>query len=158
MGVGDLALVWDPAAGGADLAIDAAADDLLSDEGLHTAILLSLFLDRRAEPDDVLPDGGTDRRGWWADEFAEVQGDQIGSRRWLLARSKRLASVLARDEQYSSEALEWLIEDRVASRVDVASEAQGETQALLVTVHRPGKDPVTFRFADVWEAEAAAVL
>jgi phage gp46-like protein len=59
----DLALTWDEQQGAADLAL--IDNDLASDRGLETAVLLSLFTDRRAQPDDVPPSGDpADRRGW----------------------------------------------------------------------------------------------
>ena len=155
MGMGDLALVWEPTAGSADLAIDAELEDLLEEEGLRTSALLSLFCDRRAEPDDELPDGTSDRRGWWADEFAEVENDLIGSRLWLLDRSKRLGNVPVRCEEFVREALAWFLEDIVASEVEVVAETDGDRLAYLVTLHRPDAAPVSFRFAHVWEAEAS---
>lgn len=153
----DLALIWGPSFGNADLAI--ADDDLVGDEGLHTAILLSLFTDRRAEDDDRLPSEDGDRRGWWADEFAEIEGDQIGSRLWLLDRSARRADVLREAEEFDREALAWMIEDRVTDKIDVAitAEAIGGALALVhaITIYRPAQDPVTFRYAHAWDAVAS---
>ena len=60
---GDIALIWNDALGAADIEI--GASDLTTDAGLRTALLLSLFTDRRAEDGDVLPDNASDRRGWW---------------------------------------------------------------------------------------------
>lgn len=119
---GDIALVWSNAAGAADAGI--VANDLARDDGLQTAVLLSLFTDRAAEEGDVLPDEETDRRGWWGDEFADDAGDRIGSRLWLLARSKRTDDVLARAEEYARESLQWLIDDKVAERIEVTASAQ----------------------------------
>lgn len=155
--MGDLALVWDPAAGHADVAVD--DDDLLADGGLHTALLLSLFTDRRAEEDDALPSEGGDRRGWWGDEFAEVEGDRFGSRLWLLGRSARRVDVPRLVEDAAREALAWLVEDAVAERIDVTVElgrggVGGIDLALLVTLYRPATAPATFRFPHVWEALA----
>src|SRR4051812_11864908 len=83
----DLALVWDESNGSADVAL--IDSDLASDAALETAVMLSLFLDRRAQPDDAPPSGDpNDRRGWWADQFADTEGDLVGSRLWLLDRSK----------------------------------------------------------------------
>jgi phage gp46-like protein len=141
----DLALDWQT--DGADLLVE--DDDLGGDDGLRTAILLSLFTDRRAEADDNLPAGDGDRRGWWADEFSAVGSDRIGSRLWLLDRSKATPDIAKRAEEIAREALAWLIEDRVASSVDVAA-AAGGILTLAVTVHRPTGDPVAFRFAQVW--------
>lgn len=148
----DLALRWDNDQGAADLVFE--ADDLAIDEGLETAVLLSLFTDRRAENGDPLPEGETDRRGYWGDAVANVAGDRIGSRLWLLAREKQTPTVRARIEEYAREALRWLVEDRVAERV-VASASFPEAGRwdLVIEIYRPGAaDPVRFRFADVWAA------
>lgn len=151
--MGDLALVWDAALGCADLAV--VDDDLASDDGLRTSLLPSLFLDRRAEADDDLPAADGDRRGWWADQFAEVEGDRIGSRRWLLDRSKRTADVVRRAEEIDREALAWLIDDRVTAQIDIAVTAEGGALIHSITVHRPAGDPASFRFPEAWDGEAA---
>jgi phage gp46-like protein len=129
-------------------------DDLAPEDGLRTAILLSLFTDRRAEDDNILPADDGDQRGWWADEFADLEGDRHGSRLWLLDRSKRLEDVVPRAEEFARESLAWLLEDKVAERVEVVAEVSGQRLALLVTVYRPAADPVTFRFSHVWDGEA----
>lgn len=153
---GDLALVWSNTTGAADLSLltDLGQNptDLATDRGLVTAVVLSLFADRRAEPDDTPPSGDpTDRRGWWADQFAAVEGDRIGSRLWLLDRSTLSNETLLRAKEYALEALAWMIEDRVVSGVDVAVERLGRDALLFVIkLQRPGRDPVTFRFAHTW--------
>jgi phage gp46-like protein len=143
---GDYALVW--ADGVLDMTM--ADDDLASDQGLRTAVLLSLFTDRRAEDDDALPADDGDRRGWWADEFAETEGDLMGSRLWLLDRSTRRVDVARRAEEFIREALAWPLEDKVAARLDVEVETTATEMLIAVTAHRPQGDPVSFRFAHVW--------
>lgn len=145
--LGDLALVW--LGSSADLVkLDG---DYAVEPGLTTAMLLSLFTDRRAEPDDVPPSGDpTDRRGWWADEFAAVPGDRMGSRLWLLARAKRTAETLRRAEEYAREALQWMLDDSVAASLDVTVEFVGDSMVISIVVHRPGRDPLSLKFAHVW--------
>lgn len=143
----DLALTWLSTSGDLSL-IDS---DLSSDIGMETAVLLSLFTDRRAEDDDSPPSGDVDdRRGWWADQFAAVEGDRFGSRLWLLERSKRVDEVRRRAEEHAREALAWMIEDHVAQRIDVAAELTTRELRIAVTIHRPGREPVALRFAHVW--------
>ena len=154
--MGDIALAWSLDAGAADLVLE--DDDLASDAGLRTAVLLSLFLDRRAEDEDALPGEDDDRRGWWADEFAETDGDRIGSRLWLIDRAKRAGDVPARATELVREALAWLIEDRVASSIDVDISATGPALILVITIHRPQGDAVSFRFAHAWDGEAALAV
>lgn len=149
--LGDIALRW------ADAHVDLALedDDLASDAGLRTAVLLSLFTDRRAEEDDALPAGDDDRRGWWADEFAAVDGDLFGSRLWLLDRSARRSDVVLRAEEFVREALAWMLEDRVVEEIGVEVETTANGLVFAVTLQRPDdSDPMSFRFAHAWEAEA----
>lgn len=146
----DLALTWDAARGDADLSL--IDSDLASDRGLETAVLLSLFTDRRAERDDRPPSGDArDRRGWWADQFADVEGDRIGSRLWMLDRAKLTNQTVLRAREYVLEALAWMLEDRVVASIDVQIETTPSALLIAVGLQRPGRDPVTFRFQHVWD-------
>lgn len=149
----DLALVW--SGNRADLTV--VDSDLACDQGLATAVLLSIFTDRRALDDDDPPSGDSqDRRGWWADQFAEIEGDKFGSRLWLLDRSKRTQESALRANEYAAESLAWLIEDGVCSGVDL--EIDPKTALLIgVSLQRPGKDDVSIRFAHVWNGFDASI-
>jgi phage gp46-like protein len=151
--VSDLALhLSDAGYLAADLAVE--ANDLAQDAGLRTAILLSLFTDRRADDGDILPPGETDRRGYWGDSIVPAATDRIGSRLWLLAREKATETTRARADEYAAEALEWLTEDRVAERVAVAADYfHPGMLGIRVIVHRPQGDTVTFYFQRTWAAE-----
>jgi phage gp46-like protein len=121
--IGDLALSEDGLAVGCDLT---------------TAVLISLFTHRRAHRDDRLPDPDNhDRRGWWAD-IANPR--PIGSRLWLLSREKQTVDTMLRAEAYAREALDWLVEDGVAIRVDVtASNPRQAVLLLTIALHRAGQ-------------------
>ena len=118
----DLSLAFDAERGIFDLVL--ASPDLQGDDGLLTAVIISLFTDRRANNDDPLPDERvgvpSDMRGWWGDYFeTEKSPDPIGSRLWLLWREKEMAVVVARAQEYASEALAWLTRDGRAARIEV---------------------------------------
>jgi phage gp46-like protein len=150
----DIALSWNEELGGADFALN--ANDLATDDGLETAVILSLFTDRRAEDSDVLPDGQTDRRGWWGDEFSGADGDRIGSRLWLLSREKSVDTVAGRAKEYAREALDWLVDDQIASAVNVQSELVDKRElALSISIQRPGGSAVEFRYQYNWAAQEA---
>lgn len=100
----DIALKWQ--INNADIAVENA--DIVPDNSPGTLVIISLFTDRRALDSDVLPDGGTDRRGWWGDSY---QQNPIGSRLWLLSREKQMSVVLRLAKFYAEEALEWMTED-----------------------------------------------
>lgn len=120
------------------------------DDGLETSIIISLFTDRRAEADDQI--SGDDRRGWWGDLLTEVEGDRIGSRLWLLSREKQLPNVLSKAREYAAEALQWLIEDGIASAVGVAAEiVRTGVLGLAIEITRTAAPPVKYRFEAFWK-------
>lgn len=110
-----IALGWNTAAGSGDLVL-AATGALATDDGLRTAVILSLFLDGRARADD----GAEDRRGWVGDAFAPE--DRVGSRLWLLAREKQTEETRRRAEDYAAEALAWMVEAGLATSVTVRAQ------------------------------------
>lgn len=117
---------------------------------LLRAVIVSLFTWRRANPDDELP--ATDLMGWWGDSYADVQGDRIGSRLWLLSRTVLTADTVRRAEEYVREALQWLLDDQVATAVHVSAQRAGLSAlsvSVLVTRAESGQ-VVNLRFADVW--------
>lgn len=109
--------------GAFSLALNAQGTDLATDAGLTTAVILSVFTDRRAHADDVLPGAAqgsgqsANRRGSWHDNVLPITGDLEGARLWLLSRNKRTPDVLARAREYAEEALAWLVDDGIAARV-----------------------------------------
>jgi phage gp46-like protein len=149
----DLALHWDTANQSGDLALASGA--LVSDDGMRTAIVLSLFTDARAPDDAALPEAGSDRRGWWGNDFVKLSQDpkrsELGSLLWLLRRSKMTQSNIALAKSYVTAALQWLVSDRVASSLSIIVEAQGPDRlAIAVELTRPN-GPARQRYDFTWE-------
>ena len=118
---------------------------------LETAVIISLFTDRQADDDDVIPDGTKDKRGWWGDFLASVSGDRIGSRLWLLEREKQTESVRKDAEGYADEALEWFIDDEVMQSIDVvASYPRAEWLRLDIDMQTTDGQYINFNYS--WEA------
>lgn len=144
----DIALQWKNSHG--DMVV--AGYDLLADDGLETAVILSLGLDRRADASDGIAID-QDPRGWWGDTYADVSGDLIGSKFWLLARSKQLPAVAQQVQDYAEQALQWLIDDGVASSVQCdAVWIADYTLGLTVTINRPNQEPFVRQYQYVWSA------
>lgn len=142
----DIALKYDVDTKVFDLAI--VDGDLATDTSLETAVLLSLYTDRRALDEDVLPDEGSDRRGWWCDAYSDRPH---GSRLWLLSREKELEAVLRRAEDYAREALAWVIQDGIASNVDVeAIHLRRGVLQLIVGIQRSSGSVLESRYEYVW--------
>lgn len=150
----DIALLW--AAGGfADIAT--AGSDLQTDDGLETALMISLFTDRRISVDEELPAGEVGRRGWWGD-IGGLPSDRIGSRLWLLSREKVLPEVIARANEYAREAVQWIVQDKVATRVEVVVEStRFEELDIQISVFRTGGNIVKSRYSYNWQAQAAKI-
>lgn len=149
----DLAMVWRDGFGylhlsGADLAVE---------DGLRSAVRVSLFTDRRAREDDQLPDGSTDRRGHWSDSYSS--GDEIGSRLWLLDREKVVPEVLRRAEDYSREALAWMLKDGAASAVKASAWTTGRNDMnLQIAITHPDGRTESLEFLDLWNKETEHAL
>jgi phage gp46-like protein len=127
---------------------------LAQDDGLETAVIISLFTDRRAKPSDKLPSAGDDRRGWWGDTFPAVRGDRIGSRLWLLHRSKQLPEVVALTRDYARECLQWLIDDGIARRITVKAEVvRTGVLGLGIEIARSNKAVAQYRFETFWKGQ-----
>lgn len=132
--------------------VDVALQGLLlaQDDGLTTAIILSLFTDARAGDDDVLPHNTTDRRGWWADAFPVAAGDKIGSRRWLVP-GKQTQDNMNRVREYDQDALAWLVKDKVADEVVVeTSNPRDGVLSEFITIVKPDGSKLAYRFETLW--------
>lgn len=125
---------------------------LANADWLSSAVWMSLFTDRIAQQDDVMPNGEQDKRGWWGDTYAMRP---IGSRLWLLGREKQVPETARRAEEYAQEALVWLVEDGVAKSVTVVAEWVKRGQLLLnseILKH----DGSRHRYQHIWSEHAVA--
>jgi len=149
----DIALVMGDYVG--DVALDGL--DLLRDDGLETSVWLSLFCDRRASTDQIPAEyPQDDLRGWWGDVAPPVTGDQFGSHLWLLAREKQTGQTLARAREYARAALQWMLDDRVAERIEVAVTYPFRGAMLIaIDIYRPGGKLARYRYDYEWAAQAA---
>lgn len=139
---------------GFDLAL--SNNDLATDSTLKTAIIISLFTDKRVSLDEV-PQGQRDPRGFFGDVFEEDVGDSMGSKLWLLEREKHTAEVRELAREYAQEALAWLVEDSIAASVTVTVEYISQEQSRInVLVERPMGRPIDYQFDFVWKGFDAA--
>ena len=143
----DIDTVW-PAGGlTGDWAL--AGPDLASGHDLVSAVTLSLYTDRQADPDDTIPDGTEDPRGWVGD----ADGDRpLGSKLWLRSRSVLTDKLLLTAADDIREALQWLLDDGVVSSIDVEVSRGGVRRLnAVVTLSRTGGQPVKLEFAWAWQ-------
>jgi phage gp46-like protein len=144
----DLTLEMSPNTNIGDLVI--APPGLLMGDDLTTAIIISLFTNRRANADDNLAPNES-RQGWWGDTYNVNRNDKIGSRLWLLRRAKMIDATLVLARDYALEALRWLIEDNVAQAVDVVTTFTGRDSIdIAITIMKPS-GLLNFNFEYVWQ-------
>lgn len=120
-----------------------AGGDLLGGDDLMTAVIISLFTDAAAAPDDVIADGSDDPRGWW--------GGPIGSKLWLRARAKQTDLTLALVKRDIEDALAWLVEDDIAASVEVMTEwVRPAMLGALVIIRRADGARRALAFSTAW--------
>lgn len=136
----------------ADVRFDRDIQDIVSDPGLETAILIMLFSDKRASVDDVLPDNSSnDKRGWWGDMLFE---ENIGSKLWLLSREKTLQTLNAKLEEYTLEALQPLIKEKIAKSITATVTRIGSHQyKTQVKIYRSTDQDISFTYFYNWLAQ-----
>ncbi len=122
----------------------------MRDPGLETAILISLFTDKRADDADVLPPGEEDKRGWWGD----TPNYQMGSKIWLSMASKTTPDVLNDIKQYALGCIQWTITDglSVGNEVEV-SRIDTYTMSVEIKITEPSGEQQFYKYSYNWKAE-----
>jgi len=143
----DLALIHDPNNYSPLFDLSILGGEIVTDNGLYTAVVLSLFLDKRASPDEVEDD---DLRGWWGNQFND-DDDEYGSFLWLLKREKQKEEVAGLAEDYALDALAWMVEDGIVSNAVVVTEwVERGVLGMVVKLKKPNGDEISFRFNNLW--------
>ncbi len=151
----DIGIAWSPTEMRGDWQINAG--DLQVGSDLETAVLVSLFTDRIADPDYVAPAGSPqERRGWWGDTYeVATGGSPIGSRLWTLNRAVRTdtRTLPARARDICREALQWLLDSGVVASVTVTTGwVAGTSNALAITIGivEPSGSQTSFDYQWAW--------
>lgn len=128
----------------------ALSTGMYPEQSLMRAVVISLFSWRLADADDP---HDQERFGWWGDTHPPADGDLIGSRLWLLSRVALTEDTVARARGYCLEALQWLIDDGVATSVEVTAQRVGvDRLSVRCVISRVDGAVVDLRFDDVWRS------
>lgn len=131
--------------------------DMKTTSSMDGWVINSLFINRRAPDDMEIQGDELDKlQGWWGDIYPQIEGDQWGSLLWTLAREKITEETLNRFEEFSRSALVWMIDDRIASEINVqVSRLVGRRGWILLEIDiiRPTGNRERFRFNYAWEAQ-----
>lgn len=143
----DAVLLTEPSGDEVEFDIQIGDDgDIVTADQLDTAILVSLFSDRRAEAHQApVP---RMRRGWVGD--LEDPGYPIGSWLWLLDQSRVTRTLASQGADYAEAALRWLVDDGIAIAVSADAVVDATSLGLRVTLERPNARSET-RYVTLWE-------
>lgn len=146
----DIQTIWDTQNGRGNYVLEDSV--LSSGHDVRTAVLISLFTDRLADINDDLPDATTsvlnDRRGWWGDTG---QSYPIGSRLYLLDRSKAPMNIEKDAVNYATEALQWMLDDNVVARFDIQAKfVLGNQLRMTVVAYRQNGSIISEISEELW--------
>jgi phage gp46-like protein len=151
-----------------DLVLDEVNRDCALTQGMESALIVSLFSDRRAREDEVADP--MKRRGWTGDLVAEVPGDVHGSGLWLYAQRRAFgeeagggrAATQAGLRSEAQQSLEWLVADRLVTSVaaEVVTDPAARADRLTITLaeRQGGPTSSAFLLAAATRARALATL
>ncbi len=131
-----------------DIAI--SSGDIASGSDLENAVIISLFTWARASKNEV--GENSPQFGWWGDKIDEDSNYKIGSKLYLLKREKITDETIALVKDYAKSALQWLVDDGVASSVDVIIERNASDNKRVdgsVVVYK-GTSSETLKFDNLW--------
>jgi phage gp46-like protein len=161
--------VWEPWRGQADWALAGPEEKqnrggLRARAALHTAVVLSLFTDKRIAKDHPLfylvEDG--DQRGWFGDGVdvrADLYEQDMGSLLWVFERAHLNEDIRRWVEIVTLEALMPLINQGAAVRVEAQAEAEFAINRVNLSVQIYGRDGgklYDHKFEDIWAQTATA--
>jgi phage gp46-like protein len=137
-----------------DLVLDAVNRDCAVTQGMESALIVSLFSDRRAREDEVADP--MDRRGWTGDLVSDVPNDVHGSGLWLYRQRRAFgeeagggrAATQAGLRSEAQQSLEWLVADRLVTSVsaNVVTDAAARADRLTVTLAEAQSGPTSTAF------------
>lgn len=130
-----------------DLSVDPNTGDFTLVNGFETALVMSLFCERRADISEV-PTAEL-RRGWWGNEV-DPEGFEMGSKLWLLDQARRTQETLNKAQDYAREALQWLVDDDHLISFDVSARFTSNNMVLDVVLKRSNSATESRSF-ELWE-------
>jgi phage gp46-like protein len=154
----DIKLFFDPNITGdfADAQIKYEGD-FERDQGLGTAIIISLFTDMKVSQEEAID-------GYRGGHFGnDLLGYNLGSRLFLLKRKKLVKDTFRLAEQYSVEALDWMKKEGIVSTIiaiaivstiiAIAGKSKTRKNALLllIQIKKPDNVVLNYKFVIPWE-------
>jgi len=121
--------------------------DVVKTDSFDTALLLSIFCERRADSSEV-PEPQR-RRGWIGNLFGAVE---YGSKLWLLYQARLTVNNVNRARGYLEQALSWLVDFGYLRRVVVQTRRDLDTGSLIADIQlQRFDDKIDERSYTLWD-------
>lgn len=124
-----------------DISIDADGD-IATQDSFDTALLMSLFCERRALPSEVAT--AHHRRGWIGNDDFE-----IGSKLWLYEQARITRDTINGVNTEAKNGLQWLIDDSLVESVNVSTSVVNNSISISAEIKR-FNSAVEYRYYDLW--------
>ncbi len=118
------------------------------DDFFDTAILYSIYGERRANEREVVPPNL--RRGWIGNIHSRSDFEN-GSKLWLFEQARLNRSIMNRIADEARKALQWLVDDGLAESIDGAEVITRNGIIFLSVTIRRSNDRIDNRLFDLWE-------
>lgn len=130
-----------------DIALDADGD-LQGTDSFNTALLMSLYCERRAGASEIAD--VSQRRGWWGNVLSRIPGFEIGSKFWLLNQARTTQNNLNYGITYLQDGFNWLVQQGYAKKVQVSGRIVNATGMNFTIQIFTGIDKVGTPLFDQW--------
>lgn len=136
-----------------DISLDESGD-ISTEDFFDTAILVSLFAEKRALEVEV-PLSNL-RRGWIGNESFE-NDFEIGSKIWLYEQAKATTDTLNSVNAAATDGLQWFIDQGFVQNIVVDTSFQNDALVLEVEIFRDNSE-VDKRFYELWNASGVTSI
>lgn len=131
-----------------DISFDSNGDFTLT-EGFETAILMSIFCEKRANENQI--SRAEFRRGDWSNELNDIIDYEVGSLFWLLEQSRATQETLNDGITYITEGFSWMIEDGYLEDIEITGTLTYRGIVYTIKLYRYDKSVETIKY-NSWEA------
>lgn len=129
------------------LDINFTSSDLVLEHGFDTALLMSLFNEKRANDSEV--PRVEMQRGWWGNTVSDYDNYEIGSKNWLLDQARATPASLNLAKTYTSDGLQWLLDDNYCKKIDVDTSYTVGNMNIDIKIYR-SNDVVSNHSYQLW--------
>ena len=137
--------------GNFDLAFNEGRGDLLTDDSLENAVVISIGTYARERNLGKVANLKPSVGGWWGDALDEK--GTLGGYLYEAFPGKLIESTARQVEVLCSEALKWMVDDGVAKSVGCKAEvADEETMNVTITIQRPDGSDNAYAYEIKWMA------